>query len=135
MKLRHLITIAAILCFESAYAQKAPKVETKTPQILSALIDFGTMQLSVSGSNFLDGKADVLVAELGGIPLSVLTLTDSTFTAELPSGIGAGAYLLSVYNDKGAVAFALTLGAVGPAGPAGPEGPPGPPGPEGPPGS
>ena len=131
MSFRHFIMIAAIFCFQSAYAQKAPKVDTKTPEILSALIDFETMQVSVSGSAFLDGKTNTLLAELGGVPLNVLTLTDSTFTAELPQGMGDGDYLLFVYNENGAGGYALTIGAVGPTGATGPEGPPGPMGPEG----
>ena len=62
----------------------------------------------------------------------------TTITANLPVGVSAGSYRVTVSQPSGAATFDVTLGAQGAEGPAGPPGPPGPqgdpgfPGPQGP---
>ena len=116
-----------------AYAAKVPTdpTATKVPYVLSVMVDFELDQLHVSGLNLEDGKGGPLSASLGGVPLSVVSFTDSLAEISLPPEIGDGDYELLLSNANGAYSYALTLGAVGPQGVQGPTGPSGPVGPAG----
>jgi hypothetical protein len=63
----------------------------------------------------------------------LVSFTDQTVLASLPTGLKAGSYRLSLTNSNNqAATFTVTLGTVGPAGPQGPIGPQGATGAQGP---
>lgn len=88
-------------------------------------------QITISGKGF--GTKLPRVA-LTGSPLTVNSASDTSVTANLPSGIVPGAYLLTVQNATTGLLgiFDATIGQVGPTGPQGPPGPAGATGPAGP---
>lgn len=111
------------------------------PQLSTALVTTTTQpsQITVRGSNF--GKIKPAVA-LNGFALDVITYTEDTVVAFLPTGFAAGTYRLSLTNNslQGSPAtrtgtLDVAIGAIGPAGPQGPTGPSGERGQTGPTGS
>lgn len=129
-----LVTIVAVLLgvVATAYGAVPP------PQLIvrQAHADLGTATLLIYGDNFGSGTPSLA---LGGIPLVVVTHSETDIAAMLPAALDPGSYLLTVSRGPAVVVdtdtFALTIGAVGPAGPegpSGPQGPAGPPGPQGP---
>jgi hypothetical protein len=63
----------------------------------------------------------------------MVSFTDHSAVAQLPTGFAAGSYSLTVTNsDSQTATFSVSLGSVGPAGPAGRQGPTGATGPTGP---
>lgn len=114
-----------------------------SPSILSAVANFQTNQLTITGSNF--GSATPKVT-LDGTALQIISHSTTSVVATLPSGTNPGAYLLTLANanDGLKVPFDVTLGTAGPQGPQGipgpqgvqgsqgPEGVQGPQGPQGP---
>jgi hypothetical protein len=101
------------------------------PAIVSAVANFQTNQLTITGSNF--GTAAPKVT-LEGSQLQVVSNSGKTVVAALPTGTNPGGYLLTLTNkDSGLkVEFDVTLGVAGPPGPQGPQGPQGVQGPQGP---
>jgi type VI protein secretion system component Hcp len=112
------------------------------------LVDLDGGTLSIKGRNFnFVNLLEVMLGELG--PLNIVGTTDIEITADLPSGIADGDYLLTVSkgdapSQRDAYNLTIGQGPPGPEGPAGPQGPQGPQGfrgpqgqrgPEGPPGS
>src|SRR5215813_1252708 len=120
------------------------------PSVINATISYASSpnQISIAGGNF---------STLGLVPqvsfnnslLPVVSFSNVSIVATLPTGVTAGTYLLLVKNQYKAGSFCLatnfnvTYGAAGPQGPqgvpgpqgvAGPQGPVGPAGPQGTPG-
>ena len=116
-----------------------------TPSIMSVTENTAGTQITITGDSFGSRTPHVT---LDGTALTVLSSSNTSITAQLPSGLGAGAYLLTVRNedrrgddDHRTAFFEAAIGAIGPAGPQGPQGPQGPigltgpqgaPGPQGP---
>jgi hypothetical protein len=120
------------------------------PLIIGAVPDFGVnpTQLTISGSNF--GTTQPLVS-LDGLPLTVMSFTDTVVVVSLPASLAPGSYQLALTannkaNQPFTAEFNATLGAVGPKGdkgdrgltgaqgiqgPQGPQGPQGSQGPQG----
>jgi hypothetical protein len=101
------------------------------PAIVSAVANFQTNQLTITGSDF--GSAAPKIT-LDGSKLQVVSDSATTVVATLPTGTNPGGYLLTLTNaaDGLKVAFDVTLGTAGPQGPQGPQGSQGVPGPQGP---
>lgn len=107
--------------------------ETLFPIIQSVTENSLGTQITINGKGF---GAKLPRVALTGSPLAVDSASDTSVTANLPSGIAPGAYLLTVQNATTGLLgiFDSTIGQVGPTGPQGPVGPMGPPGSQGPPG-
>lgn len=76
-------------------------------------------QLFINGWNFGTSNGDVFLQD---DPLQVDSWTDSEIVVNLPNGLSAATYLLTVRNGGGATkhdTFPVTIGAMGPAGPPG----------------
>jgi len=101
------------------------------PVIVSAVANFQTNQITVTGSAF--GTATPSVA-LDGAALQVVNHSATTVVANLPNGIMPGGFLLTLTNNNNGykTTFDVTLGTAGPQGPQGLQGPQGPQGSEGP---
>jgi hypothetical protein len=103
------------------------------PVITGAAADDRLEHLVIAGESFSGPRQ--LTVRLGGVPIPVLSASDTEIVALLPAGIEPATYQLIVV--RGSVlpvqsdAFEVTLGAVGPTGPMGPEGPRGSQGPAG----
>jgi IPT/TIG domain len=95
-----------------------------SPTIVSAVANFQTNQLTITGSNF--GSA-VPKVTLDGSQLQVVSNSTTTVVANLASGANPGGYLLTLTNKNSGlrVEFDVTLGVAGPPGPQGPQGPQG----------
>lgn len=117
------------------------------PRVLSALINTSKDEVTIVGTGFVPATKRPSVS-LGGRALTLISATNTSVVAKLPSGVAAGSYLLVLTTSANqAVSFTLSVGTTGPAGPPGPEGPKGatgaqgprgatgPQGPAGPPGS
>src|ERR1022692_3567045 len=100
--------------------------------IYSTGVNTTTNRITINGANFSpSGLAPTVV--FATTTLALLSFTNHSAVAQLPSGFGAGSYSLKVTNSVPQTAtFSVTLGAVGPAGPQGQQGNPGPAGPQGP---
>jgi hypothetical protein len=101
------------------------------PEILSAIENTAETQITINGNNLGSGTPTV---QLARTTLTVESSSDNSITAELPSGIAAGVYLLEVTpnHSPNPVQFVATIGQIGPVGPQGPSGQTGPIGPIGP---
>jgi len=108
-----------------------PAYAAAEPAIISAVANFQTSQLTITGSNF--GTAAPKVT-LDGSKLQVVSNSATTVVAALPTGTNPGGYLLTLTNatDGLKVAFDVTLGTAGPPGPQGLPGPQGVQGAQGP---
>jgi Collagen triple helix repeat (20 copies)/IPT/TIG domain len=105
------------------------------PVITGAVPDFAInpTQLTILGSSF---GTDRPLVSLDGLPLTVLSFTDTLVVASLPPSLTPGSYLLALSaRDKTNQAFTsefdVTLGAVGPKGDMGDRGLTGPQGNQG----
>jgi Collagen triple helix repeat (20 copies)/IPT/TIG domain len=125
------ITLAVLLLFAPLLTLAAPSA----PVVQSGIINYVTNQITLTGSNFVPGKAKPTVL-FNGAALTVTSSTNTQIVATLPSGITPGTFNLMVTNSSGnSVDFDMSYGAIGPqglAGPAGPTGAQGPVGPTGP---
>jgi len=95
----------------------------------NATANYTTNQLTITGSGFATTAPAV---KINGASVTVVSHNTTKIVVDLPSGLAAGSYLLSVTQGTTTTSFDLTLGAVGPQGPQGPAGPAGPAGAEGP---
>lgn len=122
-----VLILASLLTTQAAHAA--------APAIVSAVANFQTSQLTITGSNF--GAAAPKVT-LDGNALQVVSYSETAVVATLLNGTNPGAYLLTLTTASGPkVSFDVTLGTTGPQGPQGlqgPQGAQGQPGPQGPPG-
>ena len=125
--------VAWLICSAAmAYAQ--------TPTIVSAIVNSATKQITVTGASLTATGAPVV--KLDSATLTLVSSSSAEIVADLPTGLAAGTYRLTVSNGSATPGvFDVTNGAVGPQGPAGPAGPQGatggtgPAGPQGPSGS
>lgn len=106
-----------------------------SPYILSVTENTAGTQITINGNEFGNKTPRVT---LDGTALTVVSSTDTSITTKLPTGIAAGAYLLTVENedrrwddDHRTAFFEAAIGAIGQTGPQGPQGPMGLPGPQG----
>jgi hypothetical protein len=109
-----------------------PAWSATAPVIFSAIVNSSNNQISITGEAFSPTGGGPTVT-LDNAPLTILTYTGTTVLANLPPGLPAGLYRLSLTNSYGLTAtFPVIIGAVGPPGPQGPIGPQGPAGAQGP---
>jgi hypothetical protein len=78
-----------------------PVLPERTPQlvILSAVPQPGNVTLHVTGRNFCEMPA----VSVGGTPLAVANVTETSFDVLLPIAIQPGTYLLEVSCGKGRI--------------------------------
>lgn len=110
-----------------ALAMFVPVLANAKPIIDAAIPNYANNQLTIVGSGFTGTP----VANLNGVPMTLVSHTPTNIVAVLPNGFSAGSFLLSV-TATGTATFDLTLGADGPQGPPGQQGPMGPQGAQGP---
>ena len=124
-----ILFIMVTLIASSAVAQK-PQVT-----INEVMVDFDSQSISIMGENFDIGPNPTTVS-LGGFGnLNITTNTSNLLMADLPNGVPAGDYLLSVSSGPGPKKNAqqsITIGAQGPQGDMGDQGDQGDQGPQGP---
>jgi hypothetical protein len=110
-------------------AQQGPTAPN--PSIISAVANFQSNQITITGSNFGSKAPSVTV---DGKSVKVAAHSGSQVIAALPTGIQPGSYLISLTNNSTGVKilFDATLGTAGPQGPQGPQGVQGATGPQGP---
>jgi hypothetical protein len=123
-----LFTLFLLACSSLTQAQ-----DRHFPFILNVTENAQGTQITIDGNGFGSRTPDVV---LNGSALTVTASSDTSITATLPTGIAAGAYLLTVArpDDHGfghTAFFEADLGQIGPAGPQGAQGPAGPMGPPG----
>ena len=92
--------------FSAAQTKQPP---TTKPVIDSAVADFQTNQITISGTGLGASKPKVL---LDGQSVTVLSFTATTVVGTLPAGIGAGTFVLQLTEGAYVVNFHATLGAV-----------------------
>lgn len=128
---RKLIVPTFLVALLFACAALAKAQQTVFPIIQSVTVNSLGTQMTISGRGFGTKLAHVA---LTGSSLTVNSTSDTSVTANLPSGIVPGAYLLTVQNATTGLLgiFDATIGQVGPTGPQGPPGPAGATGPAGP---
>jgi hypothetical protein len=120
-----------VLPFQLVFLAASTAWCSTPPVIYSTGIDSATNQITISGNAFSPAGAAPTVI-LDNSQLTLVSFTDQSIMANLPSNLSAGSYRLSVTNSSSqTVTLTVTIGAVGPPGPAGPPGPTGPPGPPG----
>ena len=122
MKSRKLQTMICLL----ALAMCVPVLANAKPVIDAAVPNYGTMQLTITGTAFGTAKPTV---ELDGTALTVTSYSQTQIVTNLPAS--SGSFVLSVKAGSATGTFDLTLGVAGPQGPQGPQGVQGPQGPQG----
>jgi hypothetical protein len=121
-----ILMVASLFGTQAAYGSSAPS-------IVSAVANFQTNQLTITGANF--GSAAPKVT-LDGSALQVVSYSATSVVATLSNGTNPGAYLLTLTTSNNLKAsFDVTLGAAGPQGPQGIQGLQGLQGPQGLPGA
>ena len=133
-----LATCLVSLAFAAPPAQAQQHPTTAKPVIVSVTANFQTQQVTIAGMNL---GANAPTVKIDGLPAPVVSFSQTSVVATLPSGISAGTYLLTYVQSGYTVMFDVTLGTAGPQGPQGPQGTqgaqgvqgdPGPAGPQGP---
>src|SRR3984885_11851808 len=105
---------------------------TSVPVVNSVTVSYSSNEVTVNGSGFLPTNAAPAVL-FNNTSLALVSATDATIVAYLPSGVTAGTFNLTVTNSENKkFRFEVTYGATGPQGPAGANGAPGVPGAQGP---
>jgi len=119
-----------LVCLALVIPAFAESDNGKLPVILNVTENVAGTQITINGTGFGPHTPTV---HLASSQLTVAASSDTSITANLPTGLAPGAYLLEVGNsDKHHEAyFAADLGQVGPTGPQGPQGAIGPMGPIG----
>ena len=127
MFLRTCLVVPLLL----AGAQLPAAAEGFIPIILNVTESTAGTQITIDGTGFGSSLPKVWLATT---PLTVTQNSDTSITANLPSGISAGAYLLRVERDRPRLTgfFEAAIGQIGTTGPQGPVGPAGPMGLQGP---
>jgi hypothetical protein len=116
--------VAWLICSALAQAQ--------TPVVVGTAINYTTKQITIAGTNLLPSSGSPVV-HLDGASLTLVSSTSTQIVADLPAGLAAGSFRLTVSNGTSTTGvFDMTYGAVGPQGATGPAGPSGPQGPAGP---
>jgi hypothetical protein len=129
-----LLALSGLL-FASGAASAQDLLGAK-PSIDDTTVNTVTNQATISGSGFLGllnlGRPSVTLADTA---LTIVgTPTATKVVVELPAGLAAGSYVLTMKTSPVNLTdqMDLAIGAIGPAGPIGPVGPQGPIGPMGP---
>ena len=113
-----LVCLAAL-----AYAQ--------SPTIVNTTINSTTKRITINGAS-LTPATGAPVVQLDSTTLTLVSFSSTKIVADLPAGLTAGSFLLTVSNGSATQGvFDVTNGAVGPHGATGPAGPQGPAGPMG----
>jgi hypothetical protein len=121
------VAVAWLIC-------SAVMAHAQTPTIVSAIVNSATQQITITGASLTATGAPVV--KLDSATLTLVSSSSTRIVANLPAGLAAGTYRMTVSNGSGTLGvFDLTNGAVGPRGPAGPAGPQGATGATGPAGS
>jgi hypothetical protein len=102
------------------FAQLSPAAST-APVIVSAVADLVHNQITITGERLAPATGSPVVT-LDGTTLTLVSSAATKIVADLPAGLGAGAFELTVNNGTSA-SFDVTIGTVGPQGPAGAQGP------------
>jgi len=111
------VAIAWLIC-------SAAMAHAQTPTIVSAIVNSATKQITITGTSLTATGAPVV--KLDSATLTLVSSSSSQIVANLPAGLAAGTYRLTVNNGSGTLGvFDVTNGAVGPQGPAGPQVPSG----------
>lgn len=112
--LSFFLIVSGLFAAPAAYAASAPT-------IVSAVANFQTNQLTITGTSFGTSTPKVV---LGGSALQVVSHSATTVVASLLSGTNPGAYLLTLTNTTNNLrtSFDVTLGTAGPQGAQGPQG-------------
>jgi Collagen triple helix repeat (20 copies)/IPT/TIG domain len=120
--------VALCAMLVSAIAAHAQDAATK-PTVQSAIINStaNPATITITGADLLPATGSPVV-KIDGATLTLVSSSSTRIVADMPAGLAAGSFLLSV----GTGVFDVTNGAVGPPGAAGPTGPAGPQGPAGP---
>jgi hypothetical protein len=131
--MRSMICTAVIAACVIATSSTPLSAQKRLPPSINAgASDPALTTLFLSGANFMATAAVYLAdTQLTGISIGGV---GTTITANLPVGVSAGSYRVTVVQSSGTASFDVTLGAQGAEGPAGPPGPPGPQGDPGQPG-
>jgi hypothetical protein len=137
-RLALVCALATLTAFSPALsrAQDEDRSSANSVVVLKAAVD-ASNRVTLTGENFFgsNGRRTPAVS-LGRTALpTVGTPTATTIVAQLPAGLAAGTYLVSVANGNGAGqfdSFEVTIGANGAVGAPGPVGPQGATGPQGP---
>jgi hypothetical protein len=96
----------------------------QTPTIVSAIVNSATKQITITGASLTATGAPVV--KLDSATLTLVSSSSTQIVANLPAGLAAGTYRMTVSNGSGTPGvFDVTNGTVGPQGPAGPAGPQG----------
>jgi hypothetical protein len=127
-----LICGAVITALFVVSAAPVSAQKKQPPSIIAGASDQALTTLFLSGANFA-ATATVYLADVQLTGVSIGNM-GGTITANLPLGVGAGSYRVTVVQSTGTATFDVTLGAQGAQGEAGPPGPPGPQGDPGAPG-
>lgn len=123
----HGLALAIVIVSSLAHANAATK-----PTIFSAIVDFSKRQLTITGENFSPHHSAPVVS-LDNSTLPLVSFSDASTVATLPSGLASGSYRLTVANSEKKVgSLTLTIGTTGQQGVPGTQGPPGPARPTGP---
>jgi hypothetical protein len=118
------IAFAGLIC-------SAVMAHAQTPTIVSAIVNSATKQITITGASLTATGAPVV--KLDSATLTLVSSSSTQIVANLPAGLGAGTYRMTVSNGSGTTGlFDVTNGAVGPQGPTGATGPAGPQGATGP---
>ena len=109
----------------------AAMAHAQTPTIVSAIVNSATKQITITGTSLTATGAPVV--KLDSTTLTLVSSSSTQIVANLPAGLAAGTYRMTVSNGSGTVGvFDVSNGVVGPQGPTGPAGPQGPTGATGP---
>jgi hypothetical protein len=111
----------ALLVLPSILVLRPPPTSAAVA-IYSTIVNTTNNRVTITGANFSPaGLAPKVV--FSTTTLTLVSFTDHSAVAQLPTGFAAGSYSLTVANsDSQTATFSVTLGSVGPAGPAGPQG-------------
>jgi hypothetical protein len=132
--MRKTMSLVLVLLTPLFVSATTTTTTTSVPVVNSVTVSYSSNEVTVNGSGFLPTNAAPTVL-FNNTSLALVSATDATVVAYLPSGVTAGTFNLTVTNsENNEFRFDVTCGATGPQGPAGANGAPGTPGAPGPPG-
>ena len=132
MKSTKEVVLAAVFALSVVGLTLPALGATVTPAVNGVKINYSSNEITITGSNFVPASTAPTVS-FNGTKQTLVSDSNSSIVAHLPTGLAAGTFNLTVKNSEGtSFVFDVTYGASGPQGPQGPEGPQGPAGPTGP---